>query len=192
VMDKKQIAYKTIKVGEKSSSPILVVLMGLPGSGKSYVASFLHKKYGYSVLSGESITYALLGTEKCTKEEYKVAYQILQDLASELLNEGYSVVIDGTNLSKVHREQIYTHAAGKRSILLYLLVNEDIAMRRISEREENFTDMQNITSKCSPETFQRFQDNIEEPTGTENAYIIKSDQNMLTEVARVIEKLRSS
>ena len=31
----------------------LIVLMGLPGSGKSYVAEYIHKKYGFVLLSGE-------------------------------------------------------------------------------------------------------------------------------------------
>ncbi|EKE06220.1 MAG: hypothetical protein ACD_19C00042G0001 [uncultured bacterium] len=52
-------AQKTIKKGTKSKSPRLVVLMGLPGSGKSYVSNYLHEKHGFTVLSGENITFAL-------------------------------------------------------------------------------------------------------------------------------------
>ncbi len=81
--------------------------MGLPGVGKSYVSQYLYKKYGYTVLSGENITYALFGDTKCQPSEYKEAYNVLYILAQELLSKGYGIVIDGTNLQYIHRKQAY-------------------------------------------------------------------------------------
>lgn len=48
----------------------LIVLMGLLGSGKSYVAEYIHKKYGFVILSGEEITTQMFGTEKVSGKQY--------------------------------------------------------------------------------------------------------------------------
>lgn len=81
--------------------------MGLPGTGKSYISRYLHEKYGYTVLSGENITFALFGDTKCQPEQYKEAYVTLYILAKKLLDDGYGIVIDGTNLQYIHRKQAY-------------------------------------------------------------------------------------
>jgi len=72
--------------------------MGLPGSGKSFVSNYLHEKYGFTVLSGENITFALFNKVDCIGAEYSLSYDILRQLASKLVKEGYSIVIDGTKV----------------------------------------------------------------------------------------------
>ena len=61
-------AKKAIKFWENNWKSLCIILMGLPWSGKSYVAHYLNKKYGFTLLSGENITQALFGTEKCWKK----------------------------------------------------------------------------------------------------------------------------
>ncbi len=46
-----EIAQKTLVYGKESDSPDCIVLMGLPGTGKSHVSRYLHERYGYTVLS---------------------------------------------------------------------------------------------------------------------------------------------
>lgn len=91
--------------------------MGLPGVGKSHISRYLHERYGYTVLSGENITFALFGDMKCRSEQYKEAYAILYMLAKELLSEGYPIAIDGTNLRYAHRKQAYDAVGPETEVL---------------------------------------------------------------------------
>jgi len=83
-------------------NPTLIILMGLPGSGKSYVSEYIHKKYGFIVLSGEEITTQMFGTEKVSGSQYADVYKVIRQKASELLSQEESVVIDGTNLKQMN------------------------------------------------------------------------------------------
>jgi len=149
-------AEKTIKKGNKSKSPKLIILMGLPGSGKSYISNYLHDKYGFTVLSGENITFAIFNKVDCTGAEYSMAYDILRQLAQKLISLGYSVLIDGTNLKYIFRQQIYNDVNCPDTTLLYLKVDDKTALNRIAQRGVDFNDSKNIKSSISPDVFNKF------------------------------------
>lgn len=159
-------------------NPTLIILMGLPGSGKSYVSEYIHKKYGFIVLSGEEITTQMFGTEKVSGSQYTDVYKVIRQKASELLSQEESVVIDGTNLKQMFRQQIYDEVKCDRMVLIYLKVGDDMALERISKRNNS----------CSPKTYQEFKNQVEEPFPEENAFIITSDSKLLSNVDKVINK----
>jgi len=177
-------ALETVKLGRIFSSPKVVVLMGLPGSGKSYVANYLNKVHGFTVLSGENITNALYATNKAN---FSLVYEILHQLAIFLLNKGHSIVIDGTNLKFSFRKQIYDKVCkNTKPYLIYLLVDDKTAKTRIKKRGENIKDHKDIKSICSEETFRDFKKQIEEPTSKEPCYRVVSDKNLLKEIDLII------
>lgn len=180
-------AEKTIKKGTQSKSPKLIVLMGLPGSGKSYVSNYLHEKHGFTILSGENITFALFNKVDCTGAEYSLSYDILRQLAVKLISQGYSVVIDGTNLKYIFRQQIYNDINCLNTTLLYLKIDDKTALNRITKRGIDFKDSKNIKSQISPETFDRFKNQVEEPLPSENSITIISDDNLLKNIDSILK-----
>lgn len=172
-------ARSTILFWEKVSTPECMILMGLPGTGKSFVSKYLHKKYGYTVLSWENITYALFGTTSCTPEQYREAYSVLHYLACELLQENYKIVIDGTNLRYIHRKQIYDAIGSQvKTYWIYLMIDDSIAMNRVRQRWENTESIKNILSTCSDETFSDFKKSIDFPDKNEHIVSMISDENI--------------
>lgn len=186
-METIKLAEKSIKKGIKTSQPKLIILMGLPGSGKSYASGYLHDKYGFTILSGENITFALYSTEKCSGDEYILAYKTLRQLAVKLLADGYSVVIDGTNLKYAFRQQIYDEVKCNSTSLLYLKVDDKTALNRISQRGTNFKDTKNIKSSISKEVFDNFKTQLEEPLSNENAFTLISDNNLFRNIDSIIK-----
>lgn len=158
------------------NTPTLLILMGLPGSGKSYVADYLHKKHNFEVLSGEEITTQMFGTEKVSGKQYAQVYKSIRQKALKLLSQGNSVIIDGTNLKHEFRQQIYDEVKCDRRILIYLKVNDDTALDRISKRNNS----------CSPETYQAFKNQVEEPLPSEKAIILESDRRLLENIDEII------
>lgn len=179
-------AMGAVKLGKKSSHPRLIVLMGLPGSGKSYLAQHLTNKYGFTRLSGENITYALFGSDKCSSEQYAQAYKTLRLIAAKLLVEGYSIIIDGTNLKRMFRDQIYQDVPHRHTILVYLIVDMTTAMARIERRNKGTTDITNVGSDCSEETFREFMSQLEEPQPDEHSYSVVSDDNLFSQIDAII------
>lgn len=154
----------------------LVILMGLPGSGKSFVSSYLKQKYGFVILSGKDITTQIFGTEKVSGKQYTEVYKIVRQRASELLTQGKSVVIDGTNLKKQFRQQIYDEVKCEKTLLIYLKVDDHTALDRISKR----------SNTCSQETFDNFKSQIEEPLPGEQAIVLISDHQLLDNIDKLV------
>lgn len=156
----------------------LVILMGLPGSGKSYVSDYLHLKYGFLILSGEEITTQLFGTEKVSGKQYVQVYKIIRQKASKLLSQGKSVVIDGTNLKQLFRQQIYDEVKCDSTRLIYLKTDDKTALNRILKRNNS----------CSVKTYNNFKNQIEEPLLSEKAIILKSNNQLLGNIDEIISK----
>ncbi len=184
-------ARKSIRYGKyKSSEPLLIVLMGLPGTGKSYLSNYLNKRYSFTILSGENVTYSIFGTEKCSGSQYKEAYEILRYLAVELLKKKHNIVIDGTNLKYEFRKQIYKSVDNlSKTILIYLFTDDAIALKRTNSRGENYNNSKMILSKCSPKTFKIFKEQLELPHKNEIYYRIKSNDKLFKNINTIINNI---
>jgi predicted kinase len=179
-------AIKTVKKGSQSDKPKVIILMGLPGSGKSFVSNYLYEKYGLTVLSGENITYSLFGSEKCSTEQYAQAYKVLRQIAKDLLEQDYSLVIDGTNLKYEFRQQIYQDV-DSGAYLIYLVTDDETALKRTSQRGEDYSDESNIKSSVSLNTYNSFKSQLEPPQPGERSFELISDNNLLNQVDLVIK-----
>lgn len=182
-IDSITMARNTIVFWEQTLSPECILLMGLPWCGKSYVSSYLHKKYGFTILSGENITYAIFGKTHCTQEEYREAYSILHRLIPEVLSAWYRVVIDATNLQYAHRKQIYDVIdSWVRVSGIFLTIDDVTAQKRIQSRWCHVGDPTRIQSQCNDITFQEFKENIDLPTLNESFVVVYSDQKIYSSI----------
>lgn len=80
---------------------MLVVLAGLPGSGKSTVATALGRELRAPVLAVDAAEAAMWRAGIDPSQRYEVglaAYGVVQALAAEMLDTGLTVVVDAANL----------------------------------------------------------------------------------------------
>jgi predicted kinase len=186
-------AKKTILIGSrrKTAHPVVVVLMGLPGTGKSYVSRILHEAFHFTVLSGENITRALFGTEKCKSDQYILAYRVLRKLMADCLNRGLYVVVDGTNLRRSYRMQIYrvAAAAGARIQLIEITAPEKVAIRRLFSRTAENTEPTAAKSKYSLRTFESFKRQLESPQPNERPILLVSNKRVKYQLSRILKRV---
>lgn len=147
-------------------APKLTVLMGLPGSGKSHMSRQLAAQ-GFAVVSGEDMAREIYGSdEQLSAAQHTVVYAQVRERALRLLQQGRKVVIDGTNLKRAYRQQIYDACGGYPTKLIYLKVDRATALRRIHERVQR-----GEGSGCDERTFADFEHQLEEPMEDENHVI---------------------
>ncbi len=87
--------------------PLIVMMMGLPGSGKSYMARLLKNANGYSVLSTDRIRREIGLQGDYSAESVSSVYVKLAEAAAELLKEEISVILDATFSKKAYRTLCY-------------------------------------------------------------------------------------
>ena len=82
--------------------PKFIMLIGVPGSGKSTYAKKISEKYKIKILSSDSIRKELYGSEEIQKDNWKV-FEKLNKIAINSLNNGESVIYDATNINMKRR-----------------------------------------------------------------------------------------
>lgn len=124
---------------------MIVALMGLPGSGKSFIASILHE-LGFTWLRTDSIRKELAGidlTEKAPPEVYsqewtEKVYDILIEKAKELSEKGQNIVLDGSFSKLWQREKLLKNF--KDVIFIHAIAREETIKERLLKRTFDVSD----------------------------------------------------
>ena len=121
---------------EMVAHPTLIILVGLPGSGKSYFAAELVEHIPMVILESDFLRKTLIRQPVYSNWESVRVFRAIHALAKELLGAKYNVILDATNLNKGHRRPLYTIAAetGAKAIVVLLNTPREIAEARLSDR----------------------------------------------------------
>lgn len=125
---------------------MIVVIMGLSGSGKSFLASILHKEFDFEWIRSDHIRKELAGIdpnqrlklpygEGIYSEEWtKKVYEEMVKRAKELIQEGKRVVIDATFLEEWQRKLVKDQFPS--AIFLLAQAKEEEIIRRLKSRKD--------------------------------------------------------
>jgi aminoglycoside phosphotransferase family enzyme/predicted kinase len=144
---------------ESFAAPVLIILHGLSGSGKSWLAKQLLESYGAIHIRSDVERKRLLGLEAKAKTKSALGkgaysadmtartYQRLLELAGLIIQAGPPVIVDATFLKKHHREQFQQLARSLDVpyIILDLRANEETLKSRIVKRGEQEQDASEAT-----------------------------------------------
>jgi predicted kinase len=100
--------------------PVVIVMVGLPGSGKSHLARAVARRTPAVVLDSDALRGVLFADPKHTKREHGRLFPALHVLIDRLLARGNSIIIDATNLKEANRRPYYK-LAEKNGAALYLV-----------------------------------------------------------------------
>ena len=86
--------------------PSLILLVGIPGSGKTtYAEKYIEENHNTVHLSSDKIRAELWGNE-ATQGDNNEVFSLMQSRAVEALNNGQNVVYDATNVTRKDRSYI--------------------------------------------------------------------------------------
>jgi predicted kinase len=126
----------------------LIVVAGLPGSGKSTVAEALSRVLSLPVFSIDPIEAAMWRGGLAKAETGVAAYEVAIALAGEHLRLGHSVIVDAVNPIEAPRaawrDLAATHRADLR-IIECVCSDETVHRQRIEARVRNIAGMPEVT-----------------------------------------------
>lgn len=116
--------------------PALVILCGLPGTGKSHFARALVDRAPFVWVNSDYCRKRLVGRPDYSREEHQRVFAAMHALIAQLLASGRPVVFDATNLNEEVRRPLYAvaAAAGVTPLLLRFTARPSLVRRRMSER----------------------------------------------------------
>lgn len=118
--------------------PPLIVVSGLPGTGKSFLCRKVAERLPYLILASDTLRRILFPTPRHNEPENKRLFSACHVLIEELLEKGIPVIFDATNLLEHHREYLYRAAkrAGARLILVWVEAAPEVVRQRLIGREK--------------------------------------------------------
>ena len=159
----------------------LVVMVGLPGSGKDYYINSLNDGDSPNdiILSTDNILEDIaddLGStyNEVFKTHYKEAERIMETMIQNSLNHHGFVIWNQTNLTKKKRKKILNRFRKfDRKVCVYIKIDEEVHKQRLAYRE------QTQGKFISDEVIEKMRSTLEEPSMEEGFdeifYIDNSD-----------------
>lgn len=130
-------AKSTLTIPEPApGQPALVMLCGLPGTGKSTLAHRLAHRLPAVVIESDRLRRKLFPSPTYTAEESRRVHTVCHILIGWYLRHYYHVVYDATNLYEHHRRLVYRLAdrSGARLSVVEVTANDDVIRERLTPR----------------------------------------------------------
>lgn len=124
---------------EEPKSGMVIIVSGLPGSGKSYFAQRLAEAMDAVYLSSDRIRNSLQARGKYSLEDKMQIYRIMAELAVKHLNRGEWVVADATFYHHSMRDLFSGIAVRHHAHIAFILVmaSEILSRRRLAKPRED-------------------------------------------------------
>jgi predicted kinase len=123
---------------EPVATPTLILVSGLPGTGKSYFSRRLAEQLPSAIVESDALRKRLFASPTYSAQESHRLFNACHRLIDELLSKGIPVILDATNLVEHHREPLY-RIARRLSVKLIIVKVEaprELVRQRLQGRAE--------------------------------------------------------
>jgi len=166
--------------------PVLIMLYGFPGSGKSKFSKNLSDTVNIAHLDSENIRSELFNKPQYNKEENKVIRHLMDYMTEKFLSAGSSVIYDCNDFARLS-ERRDTRDLAKANhalpILIWMQIDAESALKRVSGTENKKDSV-----KYNKDSFEKAVQNMQNPQ-SEDYIVISGKHTFNTQRDAVIKKL---
>ena len=159
---------------------MIIIVFGLPGSGKSYFASRLAKELKTKYVSSDVIRKQLFNIIKYSEQQKMKVYEVVMKEMKEAIQQGEDIVIDATFYKVSIRNKFKEFAEVFKEKILFIEVwaDQKIILERLQVRRE-YRDADYSVYLHIKEVFEPFE---------EEHLILRSTQENIEEMLRAALK----
>jgi predicted kinase len=168
--------------------PPLIVVSGLPGTGKSFFCSKLAERLSFLILASDALRKILFPFPQYKENENKRLFSACHVLIEELLRKGIPVIFDATNLLEHHREYLYRAAerAGAKLILVWVEAPTEVVRQRLLAREK--TAMPQYDSEAGWEVYNKMKTRRERIS--RNHLVVDTSQDITAVIDKIVRSAK--
>jgi len=137
-----------LAVSEPMARVVLIVVSGLPGTGKSYFSRRMAERVPLAIVETDAMRKVLFPSPTHSGTESARLFKACHALIEDLLRKGIPVLFDATNLVEHNRERLYSIAYKTNAKLIMVRVEAplDVVSERLRKREESDDHEDNSTA----------------------------------------------
>lgn len=174
----------------EATKPLLILLYGYPGAGKTYFARQLTEHFKAAHVHGDRIRGDLFDHPRYDKEENEVIGQLMDYMTGEFLSAGVSVIYDVNAMRAVQRRTLRDLArkVHAQPVLIWLQIDPESSYVRTQSRDRRRSD-DKYAGPADRATFERIAGGMQNPQNEE--YIVISGKHTFdTQLSAFIKRLR--
>lgn len=170
---------------EPIAEPTLIVVSGLPGTGKSYFSKRLAERLPFLVLESDALRKTLFTSPGYSPQESAQLFQTIHRLVRDLLNKGIPLILDATNLSERSREQLYsiTDQLGVRLLLVRVEAPPEVVYQRLKARAKDSAN----SSDADWGVYRRMRPSVERIR--RNHYVVDTSKDITPVVDKIVREV---
>ncbi len=172
------------------SNPLVIVVAGLPGSGKSFFATQFAQTFGAALVSRDKIRWTLFAHHTYSENEDTMVDQVADLLTTELFRTGKSFILDGGYNTRAARAELAKEAkkAGFKVLTIVVQTDEPTSKSRAMKRDARRKNDQ-YKQSLSAEDFANLAKAYQSPIVDKNTVVISGKHTYQTQARMVLKKI---
>ncbi len=169
------------------SSPMIIEVVGLPGSGKSFFANQFANTFGAALVSQDKIRWTLFAHHTYSDNENAMVEQVADLLITELLRTKKTFVLDGGYNTSAARHTLANVARrhGYRVLTIVVQTDEPTSKRRATKRSEKKPG-DRYKQSLTDAQFEQAKSEYEEPSTTAPDVVVISGKHTYNTQAKIV------
>lgn len=174
----------------QTTKPVMILLYGFPGSGKTYFARNLSEEMECAVVHSDRIRHELFEEPRFDDQEDSIIRHLMRYMSEEFLSAGVSVVYDTNAMRKSQRHELRELARKKnaKTVLVWFQVDADTCFNRLRTRDRRTSD-DKFAADYTVTEFRQYSAAMQQPSVTEDYVVVSGKHTFNSQKAAFFKKL---
>ncbi len=166
------------------SKPHLIVMVGIPGAGKSFFAEHFASTFNAPYVSYDRIRSELFNDPTHSDDENAIIGRVSDYLLDELLKTGQTVIFEGSALARTERQDIAARArsGGYEPLFVWVQTESATARQRVLKSSKG-------KATLSDKQFESLLGRFTAPNAAEKAIVISGKHTYASQLKIVLQRL---